>query len=72
MEYHLDSDYIELVKLLKVEGLADTGGQAKQLVEQGRVFVNGNLEFRKRAKLRHGDIVEADGLTIRIIKALEE
>lgn len=57
-EFILDSDYIELVKLLKLLGIAETGGHAKLLVEAGEVSLNGKPEFRKRAKLRPGDVVE--------------
>ncbi|HZH73715.1 MAG TPA: RNA-binding S4 domain-containing protein [Mariniphaga sp.] len=62
----LSEDYIELVKLLKLLGLADTGGRAGQLVEQGEVLVNGHTELRKRAKLRNGDKIEVFGSTIKI------
>lgn len=54
-EFQLTSEYIELVKLLKLLRIAETGGHAKILVEEGNVFLNGQQEFRKRAKLRSGD-----------------
>ena len=57
-EFKLSSEYIELVKLLKLLRIAETGGHAKIIVEDGAVFLNGNREFRKRAKLRSGDKVE--------------
>jgi len=57
-EFKLSSEYIELVKLLKLLRIAETGGHAKIIVEDGEVFLNGNREFRKRAKLRSGDKVE--------------
>ena len=57
-EFKLSSEYIELVKLLKLLRIAETGGHAKIIVEDGEVFLNGNREFRKRAKLRPGDKVE--------------
>ena len=57
-EFKLNSEYIELVKLLKLLGIAETGGHAKILVEEGEVYLNGKLEFRKRAKLRKGDEIE--------------
>jgi ribosome-associated protein len=67
IEFILESDYIELVKLLKIQGLAGTGGQSKQMIGEGMVHVNGEPELRKRAKLRSGDVVEVAGVTIRII-----
>ena len=72
-EFILSSDYIELVKLLKLLGIAETGGHAKIMIESGEVLLNGNPEFRKRAKLRPGDLVEAVGEKIRIsAPAMEE
>ncbi|HKI89092.1 MAG TPA: RNA-binding S4 domain-containing protein [Draconibacterium sp.] len=60
-EFKLTSEYIELIKLLKLLRIAETGGHAKILVEEGKVFVNGEQEFRKRAKLRPRDEVEVLG-----------
>ena len=57
-EFKLTSEYIELVKLLKLLRIAETGGHAKIIVEDGEVTLNGNQEFRKRAKLRAGDKIE--------------
>lgn len=65
-EFKLSSEYIELVKLLKLLRIAETGGHAKIIVEDGEVFLNGNQEFRKRAKLRSGDKVEVLGEQILI------
>ncbi|MCG8477430.1 MAG: RNA-binding S4 domain-containing protein [Cytophagales bacterium] len=53
-----DSEYIELIKLLKVTNICGSGGEAKHLVDEQMVKVNGKLETRKRAKLRVGDKVE--------------
>lgn len=52
------SDYIELIKLLKVTNICGSGGEAKHLVDEGEVKLNGNVESRKRAKLRVGDKIE--------------
>lgn len=60
-EFQLTSEYIELVKLLKLLQIAQTGGHAKIIVEDGEVLRNGELELRKRAKLRAGDIIEVYG-----------
>ncbi|MBI3510156.1 MAG: RNA-binding S4 domain-containing protein [Bacteroidetes bacterium] len=57
-KFRIEGDHIELIQLLKVIGLADTGGQAKVMVEEGLVKVNGEVELRKRAKLRAGDRVQ--------------
>lgn len=60
-EFKLSSEYIELVKLLKLLQIAQTGGHAKIIVEDGEVIRNGEQEFRKRAKLRVGDVIEVMG-----------
>lgn len=60
-EFKLSSEYIELVKLLKLLRIAETGGHAKIIVEDGEITLNGNQEFRKRAKLRPGDKIEVFG-----------
>jgi ribosome-associated protein len=51
-------DYIELNNLLKVTGLCESGGIAKLLVADGMVMVDGEVELRKRCKIRTGQIVE--------------
>jgi len=65
-EFELSSEFIELTKLLKLLRIAETGGHAKILVEDGEVYLNGNQEFRKRAKLRTGDKIEVLGEQILI------
>lgn len=59
-------EYIELIKLLKTMRISESGGQAKMMVEDGIVFRNGEPEFRKRAKLRIGDLIEVFDYKIRI------
>jgi ribosome-associated protein len=59
--FTLRTDVIDLLQLLKATGLCATGGEAKWAVEEERVRVNGEVEFRKRRKLRAGDVVELDG-----------
>lgn len=50
-------DYIELQQFLKLADVVSTGGQAKQLIQSGEVLVNGEVETRRRRKLRVGDVV---------------
>jgi ribosome-associated protein len=67
MVYNLKgAEYIELIKLLKLLRIAGSGGEAKMMVENGEVKLNGQPESRKRAKLRPGDVVEIFGDKIRI------
>jgi len=48
---------ISLNDVLKLSGFAGTGGQAKQLIQSGQVTVNGEVETRRKRKLREGDVV---------------
>ncbi len=59
--FHLRGDYIELNRLLKLEGLCASGGEGKQVVAEGRVKVDGRVELRKTCKVRHGQVVEYAG-----------
>jgi ribosome-associated protein len=61
-----EDEFIPLINLLKLKGIAQTGGHAKMMVEEGEVTVNGEQEFRKRRKLRPGDIVELENISIEI------
>jgi ribosome-associated protein len=67
IRFKLDDEYIELFKLIKTVQLAQTGGHAKLMVEEGGVILNGQQEFRKRAKIRKGDRVECGGNKIEIV-----
>ena len=53
----LNKEPVELFKLIKFEGLAQSGGEAKQFIEQEMVYVNGEIETRKRKKIVAGDII---------------
>lgn len=64
MTFTLTDDYIELFKLLKVLDLVDSGGQAKLLIQEGYVQRNGEVETRKRAKIRTGDTIQIADVTI--------
>jgi ribosome-associated protein len=55
---------IELCQFIKFGGLSDSGGEAKQLIAEGRVLLNGTVETQKRKKLAVGDQVKVDGHTI--------
>ena len=57
----IDREPVELYKILKFEGLADSGAQAKQIIGSGLVVVNGAVETRKRKKIVSGDTIEFDG-----------
>ena len=57
---------IRLGQALKLSGLADTGGEARALVEDGAVSVNGEVETRRGRQLRHGDVVALGDDQLRI------
>jgi ribosome-associated protein len=65
--FTITGEYIELIKLLKAAHVCNSGGEAKQMVEEGLVFYNGIQEFRKRAKTRKGDVVQIKTLDIEIL-----
>lgn len=65
----LRGDYIELDKLLKATGLADSGGRARALIAAGEVVVDGQVELRKTAKMRAGQVVVFAGHTVRVLAA---
>lgn len=67
--FRLSGDYIELNRLLKAVGLCETGGMANLAVEEGLVRVDGEVEYRKRCKVRAGRRVEFDGRVIEVIRA---
>jgi ribosome-associated protein len=69
VEFILKSEYIALCDLLKAEGIADSGGQAKAMVAEGIVMVDGEIELRKTAKIRAGQIVECLGQQVKVIAA---
>ncbi|MEN4044758.1 RNA-binding S4 domain-containing protein [Sulfurimonas sp. NWX367] len=68
MKFELKDEYIELYKLLKVLDLVDSGAQAKMIVADGYVIRNGEVELRKRAKIRAGDMLSVgDDVTIEVV-----
>ncbi|WP_020530169.1 RNA-binding S4 domain-containing protein [Flexithrix dorotheae] len=67
MEFKLKGEYIELIKLLKATNTCETGGEAKMVVDEGLVKVNGEVENRKRLKVRAGDLVEFEHIKISVI-----
>ena len=60
INFQLKTDYIDLLQLLKVTSIVMSGGEAKLLVDDGLISVNGELESRRRRKLRVGDVVVFD------------
>ena len=68
VDFHLRSgdEHIELCNLLKLTGVAGSGGEGKMLVAAGEVRVDGAAESRKTAKIRAGQVVECLGQRIAV------
>lgn len=58
---HINKEPVELYKILKFEGLVATGGEAKMVIAEGMVSLNGEVETQKRKKIVSGDIIEFNG-----------
>ena len=69
IDFDLDRDFVELNQLLKLVGLADSGGAGKQLVASGAVRVDGIVELRKTCKIHAGQVVSLDGVRIEVVAA---
>jgi ribosome-associated protein len=67
MEFQIRGEYIELCSLLKAANLVMSGGEGKEVVAQGLVAVDGQLELRKRCKIRPGQRVEFEGNVIAVV-----
>lgn len=64
--YLENEEYIALCDLLKLAGLAESGGQAKAVIAEGLVLRNGAVETRKTAKIRGGEVIEFDGAVLEV------
>lgn len=60
----IETEYIKLDALLKFSGVVETGGEAKQVIQEGQVSVNGEVCAMRGKKLRPGDTAELDGVRI--------
>lgn len=67
LDFTLDREFVELNQLLKLAGLADSGGAGKALVASGGVRVDGAVELRKTAKIRAGQTVRVGASEIRVL-----
>ena len=65
-EIEISEEPIELYKILKFENWVASGGEAKQVISEGQVMVNGKVETQKRKKIFSGDVVKFEGNKIRV------
>jgi ribosome-associated protein len=70
VEFNINTEYVELCNLLKLVGLADSGGRGKSMVAEGLVSVDGNKELRKTAKIRPGQTVQCQGTRIQVVASI--
>lgn len=63
-----EEEFIKLGQALKKAGVVDSGVDAKNVILDGLVTVNGQTEYQRGKKLHNGDIVSYDGETIEIVK----
>ena len=66
LQFQMRGEFIELHKLLKIEGICASGGEAKMLVASGTVRVDGVVELRKACKIRAGQSVETGEVRIEV------
>ena len=66
-EVAIHTEFIKLDALLKFEGLTGTGGEAKERIQAGEVTVNGEVCTMRGKKLRPGDTVSLDGVTLNVV-----
>lgn len=62
----IDREPVELYKILKFEGLASSGAEAKMFIADGLVRVNDEIETRKRRKMHSGDVLQFEGLELKL------
>jgi ribosome-associated protein len=65
-ELEISEEPIELYKILKLDNMVNSGGEAKYVISEGQVIINGKVETRKRKKIFSGDVVEFGKEEIRI------
>lgn len=66
-EVEINREPVELYKLLKFESMVSSGGEAKFVISEGQVLVNGEVETRKRKKLVAGDVVEFQKESVKLV-----
>ena len=67
IEFKLEGEFIPMISLLKATALVQSGGEAQTVVEDGLVKYNGNVDYRKRLKVRAGDVVDFMGNQIKVV-----
>lgn len=66
-EFKIEGEYIQLIQLLKALNWVEHGAMAQGVVSEGYVKYNGQVDYRKRLKLKPGDVVEFDGMEVKLV-----
>ncbi len=67
LELKIKDDFIKLGQAMKLADLVDSGVDAKLVIQDGQVSVNGETEYQRGKKLRDGDIFEFDGTQVKVV-----
>lgn len=65
--FTLEGEFIPMIQLLKALNWVEHGGMAQRMVDEGLVKYNGEVDYRKRLKVRKGDIVEFENMKVQIV-----
>lgn len=57
----ITEEYIKLAQVLKLADLANSGGESKHIILEGKVLVNNEIEVKRGRKIRNGDVVQVEG-----------
>lgn len=63
-----EDEFIKLGQLLKKAGVASVGTEAKALIEEGQIMVNGEVEYRRGRKIKNNDVVSGKGWSYRVVQ----
>lgn len=68
----IQTPFIKLEQVMKLAGLTDTGGFAKELIQNGAVSVNGDVCTMRGKKIRNGDVITVEHFTVTVIAPVED
>lgn len=69
-DVYINKEPVELYKILKIDGIASSGGEAKLVIAEGYVLLNGEVETQKRKKVVSGDVVTVGEEELRVLLEL--
>ena len=67
-EFRIRDDFIKLGQAMKAVGMVDSGVEAKLVIQEGQVSVNGEVDTRRGRKLTEGDVFSFQGREVRIVR----